>query len=109
MIPFTVHNALERLDRALRVELAWSIAYLDSADRLQGIAEKPWWLFHGWMQQNKIAVLRFSRLTLDAVDASAGQIRLDQLEGQQREARRLQASHGPYVFFGRLVSAKLNR
>jgi hypothetical protein len=105
---FSRHDSIAGLRDALRIERAWSIAYLDSTDLPTTDEFRPWWFLRGWSQQNKVAISRFMDTALGALDFDAGALRPEQITVMKAAASRLRATHGPYTRLARMVTSKLD-
>lgn len=108
---YSRHASVAALQETLRVERAWTLAYLDSFDDPAMQKQRPeelWWFRRGWAQQNKVAIFRFMDAALATLDPAAGVLRPDKLEALRAETATLKASRGPYRYFARITTARLD-
>jgi hypothetical protein len=61
----------------------------------------PWWLFHGWLQQNKVVLSAYGDATERAVDPTADALDPAGLAALRDMERNAQASHSPYRYLMR--------
>lgn len=96
------YSSIARLRAAWETEQVWTIAYIDGMRDREANKYRPWWLFHGWIQQSKAAYVDFMEQKLFPVlDASGDRILSERLAEADRSMLVHQDSHLPYLWFVR--------
>lgn len=106
----TLTPPLKPLGLVLRHERAMGIYFMDALPELPELRlEIPRWLFHGWAQQNKIALCRhYEDELLPVFAADPERVFPDRLEHLQQAIRQLKQSRSPYLLLSRLVVNNLS-
>lgn len=99
-------NSLAAFREAMGAQRAASLQFLDAAPSVPTLAfghasqegpTWPFWLFHGWAQQNKVALCRhLDDDVLSTFTANPPRIFRDRIASAQLSARRLANSSSPY-------------
>lgn len=92
------YPAIARFRAAFETEQAWAITYNITMRDRRLFQFRSWFLFHGWIQQNKAAYVRFMEQSfLPVLDPAAGRILPERLEEAKQAERAWEESHSPYI------------
>lgn len=90
--------AIARLRGAFETEPAMLVAYLDHGGALWSAENRPWWVFHGWVQQNKATYVDFVEdKLLPTLDGTGRRIFPERLDELDQAATADRNSRLPYV------------
>ena len=106
---FIAADPLKKFGNMVRAERAAGIYFFDANPRLAGADEMiPAWLFHGWIQQNKVSFHRYSDTeVLPAFSLNSKRNFTTRLNDLKLASKRIKKSRSPFGVLSRLALSNL--
>ncbi|HVS51317.1 MAG TPA: hypothetical protein VHD62_03085 [Opitutaceae bacterium] len=104
-------QSLRDLAETIRVERVWALAFIDAApslgSRISGV-DWPWWMIHGWVQQNKVAyATAIEEQVLSLFSPADERIFPERIDAMSRIPLEVRPSRSPYRWLGNMTLARL--